>query len=55
MKLAAIHVKFYLFLCLQLMNYSEFRTMTTALEKHYRDVKIAILTGKKSEKELDMR
>lgn len=37
------------------MNYSEFRMMTTALEKYYKDVKIAILTGKRQAKDLDMR
>ena len=37
------------------MNYSEFRVMTTALEKYYKDVKIAILTGKREAKDLDMR
>ena len=37
------------------MNYSEFRTMTTALERYYKDVKIAILTGKRNAKDLDMR
>ncbi|KAJ7357657.1 hypothetical protein OS493_023788 [Desmophyllum pertusum] len=39
----------------KLMNYSEFRMMTTALEKYYKDVKIAILTGKRDAKDLDMR
>ncbi|XP_078369335.1 uncharacterized protein LOC144653259 isoform X1 [Oculina patagonica] len=39
----------------KLMNYSEFRMMTTALEKYYKDVKIAILTGKRQAKDLDMR
>ena len=39
----------------QLMNYSEFRVMTTALEKYYKDVKIAILTGKRDAKDLDLR
>ena len=29
--------------------------MTTALEKYYKDVKIAILTGKREAKDLDMR
>ena len=29
--------------------------MTTALEKYYKDVKIAILTGKRDAKDLDMR
>lgn len=37
------------------MNYSEFRLMTTALERYYKDVKIAILTGKREAKDLDMR
>ena len=37
------------------MNYSEFRAMTTALEKYYKDVKIAILIGKREAKDLDMR
>ena len=37
------------------MNYSEFRVMTTALERYYKDVKIAILTGKGEAKDLDMR
>lgn len=37
------------------MNYSEFRVMTTALERYYKDVKIAILTGKREAKDLDMR
>lgn len=37
------------------MNYSEFRTMTTALEQYYKDVKIAILTGRREAKDLDMR
>ncbi|KAK2563602.1 IQ domain-containing protein M [Acropora cervicornis] len=39
----------------KLMNYSEFRIMTTALEQYYKDVKIAILTGKRETKDLDMR
>lgn len=39
----------------KLMNYSEFRVMTTALEKYYKDVKIAILTGKRDAKDLDLR
>ena len=29
--------------------------MTTALEKYYKDVKIAILTGQRSAKDLDLR
>ena len=29
--------------------------MTTALEKYYKDVKIAILTGKRDAKDLDLR
>ena len=29
--------------------------MTTALERYYKDVKIAILTGKREAKDLDMR
>ena len=29
--------------------------MTTALEKYYKDIKIAILTGKREAKDLDMR
>lgn len=37
------------------MNYLEFRVMTTALEKYYKDVKIAILTGKRDAKDLDLR
>lgn len=36
------------------MNYSEFRTMTTSLERYYKDVKLAMILGHK-DKELDMR
>ena len=62
-QVASLLVELYMFFfnhldCLlkfQLMNYSEFRVMTTALEKYYKDVKIAILTGKRDAKDLDLR
>ncbi|XP_031551297.1 uncharacterized protein LOC116288619 isoform X2 [Actinia tenebrosa] len=40
----------------RLMNYSEFRNMTTALERHHKDVKVAFMTCRKeNDKELDLR